>query len=198
MSTLVDGIVATGSGAFQAGVPPAREPSPAVTSREPSVEHAEHTQSSGSLASVTSPNQVCCFSGQPLALLLIYSQAAEEDTDELETGKKKRRQPPDTPEPGRSRKHCRQQQQEEMHGLLAGMSQAVQTMSSSFQPASAPPQKRRESAIELMEKDGNFSESERIPVLYLFTKSIEIADSYLAIKDKNTRKGFIEHALASS
>lgn len=124
-------------------------------------------------------------------------QAAEEDANELKTETKKRRQPPDSPEPGRSRKHRRQQKQEEMHGLFADMSQAIQRMCSSFQPASDPPQKRREFAIELMQQDGDFSGSESIPVLYLFSKSIDIVDSYLAIKDKNIRTEFIEHALGS-
>jgi len=47
-----------------------------------------------------------------------------------------------------------------------------------------------------MQDDGDFAKSECVPVLRLFTSSINVVDSYLAIEDKEIRtmyiKGFLE------
>jgi hypothetical protein len=48
-----------------------------------------------------------------------------------------------------------------------------------------------------MERDGDFVKSECIPVIRLFTSSIDVVDSYLAIKDEEVRKMYIEDSLAS-
>lgn len=78
------------------------------------------------------------------------------------------------------------------------MTQAVRTLlSSSLQPAASQlPQERRATAIKLMQDDGDFAKSECVPVLRLFTSSINVVDSYLAIEDKEIRtmyiKGFLE------
>jgi len=45
MDSLVGGVVATGSGAFQAGAPPAPKPSQSTTHKEPSTEWTESSQS---------------------------------------------------------------------------------------------------------------------------------------------------------
>ena len=54
------------------------------------------------------------------------------------------------------------------------------------------PEQRKAVAIKLMETDGDFDGSECIPVLWLFTSSIDIVDSYLAIADRGIRTLFIK------
>jgi hypothetical protein len=135
-------------------------------------------------------------------LPLICIQMDDKDTGELEaeTPRKKRQRSPDTPEPSRSRKHRRQQQQERTQGLIDGMVQAVQTLCSSLQPASIPPQsprRRRTNAIKLLEQDGDFKKFDCVPVIRLFTSSIDVVDSYLAIEDKEVRTLYIKDTLAS-
>ena len=78
---------------------------------------------------------------------------------------------------------------------LLGKWGSAPSVCSSLQPASDSPQKQRESAIELMEQTGDFTEHECILVICLFTSSIDVADSYLVIKDKNIHKMFITHSL---
>ena len=113
---------------------------------------------------------------------------------------KKRRRSSNTPEPSQLRKHRRQQQQDDTHGLITEMAHVVQTLCSSLQPASNPPQlpqQRRAAAIKLMEADGDFKKSECVPVIHLFTSSIDIVDSYLAIEDQEVRTMYIKDSLTS-
>ena len=129
-------------------------------------------------------------------------QTEKKDTNEseAETPYNKRQQSPDTPKPSRSRKHRRQQQQEQTQSLINRMAQAVQTLCSSLQPVSILPQsprQRRMSAIKLLEQDGDFKKSDSVPVIRLFTSSIDVIDSYLAIEDKEVHTLYIEDAPTS-
>jgi hypothetical protein len=110
----------------------------------------------------------------------------------------KRQRSPNTPEPSRSRKHRRQQRQEPTQVLISEMTEVVRTLSSSLQPVSIPPQsprRRKTAAIKLMEDDGDFKKFECIPVIRLFTSSIDIVDSYLAISDKEVRTMYLKDSL---
>ena len=103
-----------------------------------------------------------------------------------------------TPEPSRSQKHRRQQQQDQTDSLITGMTQAVNVLCSSLQPASVlpqSPQQRKADAIKLMEADGDFEKLESIQVIHLFTSSIDVVDSYLAIRDKEVRTMYIKDSL---
>ena len=199
MHSLIDGVVATGSGAFQAGAPPAPKPSQPTTRKEPSIEWTENSQSTEHATPPHPPseqNTVHCLS--PLSIPLLTSmQADDKTTKKSEVETKKRRRLSNTPEPSQSRKHRRQDQTQ---GLITEMTQAVRTLSSSLQPASIPPQspqQRRTAAIKVMEGDGDFKKSECIPVIHLFTSSIDIVDSYLAIEDKEVRTMYIKDSLTS-
>lgn len=117
----------------------------------------------------------------------------------METVHKKRARSK-TPEPSQSRKHRRKQQQDQTNGLITEMMEVTRTLCSSIQPVSAPlqsPQQRKADAIKLMEADGDFEKSESIPVIHLFTSSIDIVESYLAIRDKDVRTMYIKDSLHS-
>ena len=199
MHSLVDGIIATGSGAFQAGAPPAPKSSQLVSRREPSIEEIDRTQSMGSTTPHTPPEQAIVgpFSLQGIPPILISVQIDDEDTNksEVEIPLKKRQRSFNIPEPTRPRKHRRQEQTQ---SLITGMTQAVQNLCSSLQPAPIPPQspqRRRTAAIKLMEKDGDFKKSECIPVIRLFVLSMDVVDSYLAIEDQEVRTMYIKDSL---
>ena len=51
--------------------------------------------------------------------------------------------------------------------------------------------KRLTSAIRMVEHDDDLSQYERVQVMRLFRKEMAVADSYLAIEDKETRTMFI-------
>lgn len=198
MHSLVDGVVATGSGAFQAGALLTPKPSQLVIHKEPSIEWT-NSQSTGCATPPRSPseqNTVRCLNS-PSMLPLISTQADANTTMKSEVGivPKKRQRSSNTPEPSRLRKHRRQQQQDNTQGLITEMARVVQTLCSSLQPASNPlqsPQQRKTAAIKLMEGDGDFKKSECIPVIRLFTSSIVIVDSYLAIEDQEVRTMYIK------
>jgi len=126
-------------------------------------------------------------------------KATNKSETETDHGAHKKHQQSKTPEPGRTQKHCRQQQQDHTEGLITEMTQAVWTLSSSLQPASTPqlPQERRVAAIKLMQDDRDFAKSECVPVLRLFTSSIDVVDSYLVIGDKEIRTMYIKAFLDS-
>ena len=83
------------------------------------------------------------------------------------------------------------------------MMEVTRTLCSSIQPVQPvsvpqPPQQRKADAIKLMEADGDFQKSESIPVIHLFTSSIDVVDSYLAIGDKDVRTMYIKDSLHGS
>ena len=64
MHSLVDGIVATGSGAFQAGALPAPKQSQPIPRKEPSIEWIDNSQSTEDTTlprALSEPNPVCCL-----------------------------------------------------------------------------------------------------------------------------------------
>ena len=101
-----------------------------------------------------------------------------------------------TPEPSQSQKHCRQQQQDQTKGLITEMLEVTRTPCSSIQPALVPPQQQKADVIKLMEADRDFEKSDSIPVIRLFTSSIDIADSYLTIRDKEVRTMYLKDSLS--
>jgi hypothetical protein len=132
--------------------------------------------------------------------LLISMQADEAGTSELgvETLHKKRQRSPDSPEPSRPRKYHRQQE-ERIHNLLTRVTEAVEALCSSLQPPEPQSlQHRRTAAIKLMERDGGFKGPKSVPVIRLFISSMDVVDSYLAIRDKEIRTMYIKHYLALS
>ncbi|KAF9787271.1 hypothetical protein BJ322DRAFT_712789 [Thelephora terrestris] len=188
MFSLVDGIVATGAGAFLAGTPPPPGPSQSTIHNEHSI---EWTESSQSTESETPPHT-------PSDLKTAGKKAANKvNLAQPETKKRKRSI---TPEQSRLRKYYRQEQQyqDQTVRLITGMTQAVHELCSSLQPTQDPqqtPQQRRAAATKLMEADGDFEGPECIPVLRLFTSSIDVADTYLAIGTKAVRTAYIEDCL---
>lgn len=134
-------------------------------------------------------------------LLLILTQADNKAANKLEVEAEiKKRKRSNTPEQRQPRKHRKQQQQSQTEGLITGMTHAVHELCSTLHPPPLPdpqqlPQQRQTAAIKLMETDGNFKGSERIAVLRLFTSSIKVVDSYLAIMDQAVRTSFIKDYL---
>lgn len=57
------------------------------------------------------------------------------------------------------------------------------------------PEARRASAIHLLEDDGDFSDYEQVEVIQLFKKSIDTADTFLAISKQEVRTKFIRAEL---
>ena len=55
--------------------------------------------------------------------------------------------------------------------------------------------KRRQAAIEVVERDGTFTTPEQIKVWNLFYKDIAAADTYTAISDKRKRNRFVRGLL---
>ena len=203
MHSLVDGVVAAGSGAFQVGAPLAPKPSQSVAGKEPSIEWigSQSTRCTTPPRSPSEQNTVRCLDS-PSMLPLISTQADDNTTTKSEVGivPKKRRRSSNTPEPSQLQKHRRQQQQDNTQGLITEMAHVVQTLCSSLQLVSNPsqlPQQRRTAAIKLMQGDGDFKKSECVPVIRLFTSSIDIVDSYLAIEDQEVRTMYIKESLAS-
>jgi len=49
-----------------------------------------------------------------------------------------------------------------------------------------------------MEADGDFEKSECIPVIHLFTSSIDTVDSYLAIADQEVRTMYVKDSLKTA
>jgi hypothetical protein len=56
----------------------------------------------------------------------------------------------------------------------------------------------RKIVIQMLEEDGDLSEDEKIDAIQLFRKDSTIAQSYLAIKKKETRARYIQRELATA
>lgn len=61
----------------------------------------------------------------------------------------------------------------------------------------ATPERRR-AAVGLLVKDGNLAGASRIQALCLFRRDISIADTYLAIEEKDVRAEYIQEELVTS
>jgi len=181
MSYLVDGVVATGAGAFHAGETPQSSPTPqAYQETEPDDSTQESAPGPSSIPSTS------------VGSLLDDDVAKEIETPAPSQTASKKRIRADSESPPHSSKKPRRRRDNPEQSLVAT---AIRDMALAMNGGPSTPQ-RRNKAIQLFIDDGEFSEEEEGDILYLFSTQINFADTYAGIPDPAKCKRYLRAVLS--
>jgi hypothetical protein len=195
---LVKGIVATGAGAFHAGMsPPPYNPFPDSDSdfdyggmhfeNAPSVAAVvgDHENTPIGIAAAPAPSPPSFIDDK-------FSQ--EVSSSQPGTPAIRKRVRADSESPSDSKSPAKRQVRGVRHShtgdSIAGMTTAIMELASVMKGGPATPE-RRVKAINLVEDDDAFSDDEQAHVMVLFSRDIAIADTYMGIKSKSVRTAFV-------
>ncbi|KAJ7223788.1 hypothetical protein C8J57DRAFT_1535928 [Mycena rebaudengoi] len=171
---LVDGIIATGAGAFHAGTTQSQS-QPSDDSQGPSQgDDDDNDAGTGDLSTDTLVNDDLTLSS------LVVAQ---------------------TPHPGRKRaasssplgSPCKRHKHNAEAASDVSMALRDVALLLNIQPQGIPEVRRQ--AIRMMEEDGEFSDEEEVDIMCLFSKDTALAQTYIGSSKKTTRTAFIRSVL---
>ncbi|KAF7314853.1 Myb-like domain-containing protein [Mycena kentingensis (nom. inval.)] len=170
---LVDGIVATGVGAFHAGAP---------------VGNNGASAASASAAAEDDPSTDKEDEGNSAPSATPKTPAPRRFQDDLT---------PSSPAKGSSSppKSARRRRARNADAAT-DMASALREVAGSMRVRGSP--EIRADAVQLMEDDGELSDGECVNAMRLFTKEIEVAQTFLASKNKTRRTAFLQTAIADA
>ncbi|KAF8154309.1 hypothetical protein B0H34DRAFT_800166 [Crassisporium funariophilum] len=189
MHELVVGTVATGEGAFR----PGRDFTPVTEAGENGDDAASRrlpsAQGDGSDTEELGDESSCCYT-HPTPLGPVTPWRANSNGQKCAAD--------DSFESVLSSKKTRGRKPTAGHAIT-NVASSVQELATTFvgsMGSNATPE--RKTAIQMLEVDGNLSENEKIGAIQLFRKDSSIAQSYLAIKMKETRTRYIQFELETA
>ncbi|KAJ7659059.1 hypothetical protein DFH06DRAFT_1406054 [Mycena polygramma] len=187
---LVEGIVATGAGAFHASGTLQTQSTEAITQSTQSA-----SQSTTSISQTNPPTQEDTpatpnrSSPGPDGLNLHRDPPDDDLTPSSPVRPRTKRAASPSSASGSKKRKRNADAASEMAGAIERVALALNTVGS--------PEVRR-SAIRLMEDDGEFSENEEVAVMRLFTKDTAVAQTYIGSRKKTSRTNFIRSILEES
>ncbi|THU84496.1 hypothetical protein K435DRAFT_928003, partial [Dendrothele bispora CBS 962.96] len=166
---LVDGLIATGKGAFHAGSQV--QSTDNSTMADVDVEEPATTEELITTSSVTT-------TPAPVSRKRIRA-----DTESPE--------PPSVSRPPKSRRST--DAVDNVAAAIRDLGSSFQVKPSSIMAATTP--ERRQAAIALMEDDGDLSDDDQAAALQLFSENKHISDTYLSTKKKSLRTKYLSNQL---
>ncbi|KAH6911967.1 hypothetical protein BKA70DRAFT_1266082 [Coprinopsis sp. MPI-PUGE-AT-0042] len=182
MSYLVDGIVATGAGAFNAGL------SPPGTPRSPSPPPSPTQDPNSSQDTQSSPPPPSPLPAVATAVELRVSSRSL-------VGRKRTRAPSDSPSPTPANKKGSARKRVRGPDAIEGMTKALFHIGDAMKSTEVDYHKQ---AIEMIEDDGDLSDRELVQAFTLFDSKGQVAQTYCSIKRKNLRTLYIQQLLSST
>ncbi|KAJ7036435.1 hypothetical protein C8F04DRAFT_1258001 [Mycena alexandri] len=184
---LVEGIVATGAGAFHAG---ASQTSTLTQSTQSVSQSTQYDSQADPATQEDTPATPRHSSPGPEGLNLPHGSPNDDLTPSSPIrSRQKRAASPSSASVSNKKRKRNAEDAFEMAGAIERVAMALNTVGS--------PEVRKR-AIRLMEDDSDFSDNEEVDVMRLFTKDTAVAQTYIRSRKKSTRTAFICSILAEN
>ncbi|KAJ7916916.1 hypothetical protein B0H13DRAFT_1870764 [Mycena leptocephala] len=208
MLFLVDGIIATGAGAFHAGAPAFNagahmQPTPsanisAISSQNTAVSQSSvGTSQSSQLTSTSQPSQSTSMPVTPQTPAHQNTTfSSSPSTNDLLASSPppmaQKRAASSSPEKPNGRRHRKPRNAEVGTDIAA----ALRDVAGSLKVVGSPEARMR--AVQQMEDDDEFSDDESATIMRLFTMDSAVAQTYTASKKKSTRTAFVRDSVEAA